>query len=275
MRNSILNKKILIIVIGLFFLVLGAFLFLSQSVFEGNKRPVENVPDNPASKICQKILQPEDAYSCLAVVNADGSFCQKIEQIEEKNLCLALADKDLFFCRKIKNQEAKKICYYELSFEVRDISYCDELEDWEKCYFSFVHKLYWQERSDEIQAEYCEKISNNAGGDMAFRNTCWALKAGDVSLCQGNEHCLSFFKQPLSFCDTTKSKGKSDCLRDRALTAKDTSICEKIDDIYFRDNCYSSYSAHILPDLSLCEKVSDKMTKNACYREYAINLSDK
>ncbi|HUV47255.1 MAG TPA: hypothetical protein VMW29_03915, partial [Candidatus Bathyarchaeia archaeon] len=137
----------------------------------------------------------------------------------------------------IQDQEPKEICYYELSFILKDISYCNELDDWEKCYFSFVHRLYWQERSDEIKAQYCEKLSKNAGGDMAFRNTCWALKAGDTSLCQENEHCLSFFPQPLSFCETTKSKGKSDCLRDRALTAKDTSICEKIDDIYFRDNC--------------------------------------
>ena len=273
MRSNILNKKTLIIVIGLFFLILAVVLlprlFGSKNQFTGT------VPDNPASKVCQKISQAEDIYSCLAVVNADSSFCQNVESVEEKNICFALADKDLSFCRKIKDQEAKEICYYELSFTVKDISYCDELDNWEKCYFSFVHRLYWQERSNEIKAQYCEKLSKNAGGDIAFKNTCWALKAGDTSLCQRNEHCLSFFQQPLSFCENTKSKGKSDCLRDRALTAKDTSICEMIDDTHYRDNCYSSYSAHIFPDLSLCEKVSDKMTKNTCYREYAVNISNK
>lgn len=274
MRSSILNKKILIIVIGLFFLALAVVL-LPRFLFGDKNRFTGTVPDNPASKICQKISQAEDVYSCLAAVNADSSFCQKVESTEEKNICFALADKNLSFCQKIKDQEAKEICYYELSFKVGNINYCDELDDWEKCYFSFVHRLYWQERSNEIKAQYCEKLSKNAGGDIAFRNTCWALKAGDASLCQGNEHCLSFFKQSLSFCENTKSKNKSDCLRDRALTAKDSSICEMIDDIYFRDNCYCSYSAHIFPDLSLCEKVSDKMAKNACYREYAINLANK
>lgn len=273
MRNSILNKKFLIIVIGLFLLV--SAIVLLPRLFGSKNQFTGTVPDNPASKVCQKISQAEDIYSCLAVVNADSSFCQNVETVEERNICFASADKDLSFCRKIKGKEPKKICYYELGFTVKDISYCDELDDWESCYFSFVHRLYWQERSDEIDAKYCEKFSNTAGGELTFRNSCWALKERDVTLCQGKEHCLSFFKQPLSFCENTKSKGKSDCLRDRALTAKDTSICEKIDDINIRDNCYSSYSAHIFPDLSLCEEVSDKMTKNACYREFAINLSDK
>jgi len=232
-----------------------------------------SIPDNPASGVCQKISQSEDIYSCLAVVNRDSSFCLKIKSDQEKNVCLALTNKDISFCQKVRDQEPKEICYYELSFVVGDIGYCDELDSWEKCYFTFVYRLYWQGRSDEIKANYCEKFGEDAGMDLAFKNSCWALKEGDPSPCQGNEHCLSFFKQPLSFCENTKSKSKADCLRDRALTAKDTSICEKIDDTDIRDNCYSSYSAHIYPDLSLCEKINDKMTKNMCYREYAINLS--
>lgn len=269
-----MNKKTLTIAIGIFFLVL-VVVFFPRFLFGDRNQLVGTVPDNPASRVCQKISQSEDVSSCLAIVNTDSSFCQRIGQVEEKNLCLALADKDISFCRKIQDQEPKEICYYELSFILKDISYCDELDNWEKCYFSFVHRLYWQERSDEIKDQYCEKLSKNAGGDMAFRNTCWALKAGDAALCQGNEHCLSFFPQLLSFCENNKSKNKSDCLRDRALTAKDASICEKITDGHYRDNCYSSYSAHIEPDLSLCEKISDQMTKNACYKEYAINISKK
>lgn len=268
-----MDRKFLYIAIGLSFLGLVVFL-LPRFIFEGKKQLSGNAPDNPASGVCQKISQPEDVYSCLAVVNSDSNFCQEIKSVEEKNVCLALTNKDISFCQKIRDQEPKEICYYELSFVVRDIGYCDELDNWEKCYFSFVHRLYWQERSDEIEAKYCEKFSEGAGIDLAFKDSCWALKEGDSTLCQGNEHCLSFFKQPLSFCENTKSKSKSDCLRDRALTARDTSICEKIDDITMRDNCYSSYSAHISPDLSLCEKISDKMTKNMCYREYAINLSN-
>jgi hypothetical protein len=272
--NRVLSKKIVIIVLGFFLLVL-VMVLLPRFLPKDKKQFTEVVPDNPASKVCQKISQPEGIYSCLGVVNSDDSFCQKIRLAEERNICFALANKDLSFCQKIKDQEAKQICYYELSFAVRDITFCDELDDWEQCYFSFIYRLYWQERSDEVRAEYCERFSEEAGIDLAFKDSCWALKERDSSLCQGNEHCLSFFPQPLSFCDNNRLKEKNDCLRDRALTAKDTSICEKIIDTNIQDRCYGSYSAHIVPDLSLCEKISDKMTKNACYRDYAINLSSE
>ena len=270
-----MNKKLLIIAIVLLLLILGIVL-VPRFLLEDEKQFTGTVPDNAVSKICQKVSgSNDDVYYCLAIVNNDTNFCQKIRGINDKDICLALAGKDISFCQKIKSQEQKENCYHVMSFALKKIDYCEELENWEQCYFSFVYQLHWQERSDEIKAEYCEKFSEDAGIDLAFKDSCWAFKERDPSLCQGNEHCLSFFEQPLSFCDNNKLKTKPDCLRDRALTAKDTSICEKIDDINMQDNCYSSYSAHIGPDLSLCEKINDRMTRNMCYIEYAINLSRK
>jgi len=236
---------------------------------------LKNVPENPADEICHKVSQPVDVYYCLAVVNQDSTFCEKIDQSEDKKICLAMAGKDLSFCQEVTDSESKQMCYQELSFKADQIDFCAGAPDPDKCYFSFIHRLYWRERSDEIQTRYCQKLSVNAGGDLAYRNTCTALKDRDPALCQGNGHCLSFFEQPLSFCENNKFKSsKADCLRDRALTAKDPSICDTItDNEYVRNNCYTSYSAHISPDLSLCEKVSDKMMKNVCYIEYAINLA--
>lgn len=248
---------------------------LPRLLFGDKNQFVKEIPDNPASKVCQKISYPEEVYSCLGIVNADSSFCQRLKSVDEKNICLALADKDISFCRKIKNQESKEVCYYELGFMLGDITYCSELDNWEQCYFSFIYRLHWQDRSDEIKAEYCEKFSEEAGLDLAFKDSCRAFKERDPSLCRGNEHCLSFFPQPLSFCDNNPLKGKDDCLRDRALTAQDSSICDTINDVHYRDNCYGSYSAHILPDLSLCEKISDEMIRNSCYKDYAINISKK
>lgn len=263
-------KKLLFLALVLGIVLVGVRLFRPS---EFGFPDTENVSNNPASKVCLKISQPGDVYHCLAVVNQDSSFCAKVGSGEDKNVCLALSNKDLSFCRKIKESEAKKICYYELSFAVDRIDYCDELEDWEKCYFSFIYRLYWRDRPDEIETGYCQKFSANAGGDLAFKDTCFALRERNSSLCRGNQHCLSFFEQPISFCENIKLKTEADCLRDRALTAKDSSLCERIDDENIRDNCYASYSAHISPDLVLCEKIIDKMTKNMCYAEYAINLS--
>lgn len=94
MRNGILNKKFLIIVIGLFFLF-SVIILLPRFLF-GNKRQfLENIPDNPASQICQKISQPEDIYSCLAVVNQNASFCRNFDEPSQKELCQGLASGDI------------------------------------------------------------------------------------------------------------------------------------------------------------------------------------
>jgi len=271
-----MKKRFLAVAIVLALLVLVGILVRRSSQSPGiNVRDLESVPENPASDICRKVSQPEDVYYCMAVVHQDPTFCEKMDPGEDKNICLAMANKDPSFCQKVMDRESKQMCYQELSFKADQIDYCAEAPDPDKCYFSFIHRLYWRGRFDEIQAEYCQKLSADAGGNLAYRVTCGALKDHDSALCQGSGHCLSFFEQPLSFCENNKFKSsKADCLRDRALTAEDSSICDTIiDNNDVQDNCYTSYSAHISPNLSLCEKVSNEMTKNMCYIEYAINLS--
>ncbi len=270
-----MKRKFLVVTIALGLLALLAIVAQRPQSPEEGSRDLENIPQNPPSQVCAKISQPGDVYHCLAVVNQDPTFCEKMGRGEDKSVCLALANKDLSLCQKIKDNETKQMCHQELSFKASQIDYCDGASDPDKCYFSFIHRLYWRGRSGEITAEYCQKLSESAGGELAFRDTCWALKNHNPTLCQGNEHCLSFFEQPLSFCINNKLKSsEDDCLRDRALTSRDPALCERIGDEEIRDRCYGSYSTHISPDLALCEKIIGKMTKNACYTEYAINLSE-
>jgi len=253
----------------------GARLF--QSPKTGIPR-TDDIPDNPASEVCLKITQPEDVYYCLAVANQDGSFCEKMDLPGQKNLCLAMAKGDVSYCRKISDPAPKKMCYYELSFATGNIDYCSEVQSGNECYDAYIHRLHWESRGNEIKAGYCEKLSADAA---VLRDCCQAFRKQDPSFCHGNKYCLSYFEQPLSFCETPfkapsgKTKDKGDCLLDRALSAKDSSLCAKIEDTEVRDICYSNYSTHIEPDLSLCEKIADEMMKNMCYAEYAINLAEK
>lgn len=271
-----MERKLLVTTAAAALLILiGAAIYRAQSL-EEDSHDFENIPQNPPSQVCTKISQPGDVYHCLAVVNQDATFCEKMGRGEDKSVCLALANKDLSVCQEIKDNETKQMCHQELSFKAGQIDYCDSASDPDQCYFSFIHRLYWRRRSAEIQDGYCQKLSANAGGNLAYRDTCWALKDRDPALCQGNEHCLSFFEQPLSFCVNNKLKSsEDDCLRDRALTSQDPALCERIGDEEIRDRCYGSYSAHIAPDLALCEKITGKMTSNACYTQYASNLAEE
>lgn len=271
MKNSILNKKTLIILVSLLLLALVIVLG-PRFLLEGKRQFVGTVPDNPASKVCQKISQPEDLYCCLAVVNQDVSFCQNFDEPDQKELCQGMAARDPSYCRKIQKSEPKKMCFYELAETTQNIDYCDEAEDKEHCYFNVVSGFYWSQQSEKIKTEYCNKFSVQSPDG----NTCFALKENDISFCdKGNAACLTFFEQPLSFCDSIKTEDKLKCIRDRAIIAKNPAICEKAVDQETKDECYFGYASHFDPKVSICEKITDEKKKNMCYSEVAIKLSRK
>jgi len=239
----------------------------------------KNISDTLINEICSKISQSGDFYYCLAVANKDAKYCQGLDMPNQKKLCQGMATEDISYCREIQESGPKKMCYYELSFAINNFNYCDEMENSNDCYFAFIHRLHWESRNDEIKPEYCEKLDDATSEELVLKNCCLAFREQDPSLCKENKYCLSFFKQPLSFCDTefrTPSgllKNRDDCLVDRAMSEKDSLICADINEDEVRDMCYSNMSTHISPDISLCEKITDEMRKNMCYTEFAINLS--
>lgn len=266
-----MTKKFLVSAIGLSFLVLGVFL-VPRFLFGNKKQLLENIPDNPASKICQKISETEDLYYCLAVVNQNAGFCQNFDEPSQKELCQGMAARDTSYCRKIQKSEPRKMCFYELAEITQNIDYCDEAEDKEQCYFNVISSLYWAQQSEKIKPEYCNKFS----AQSPDRTTCLALKENDSSYCEeGNAACLTLFEQPLSFCNTIKAEDKLKCIRDRAILAKNPAICEKADNQEVRDECYFGYASHFDPKVSLCEKIIGETKRNMCYVEVAIKLSNK
>jgi len=278
MRKS--SIIILLIILAVAFAT-ALFFYLGREREGSPSLDLKDIPDTPINKICLKISLPDDLYYCLAVANQDMSFCEYLDLPNQRKLCQGMAARDISYCREIQEPGPKKMCYYELSFATGNFNYCDEADDPNDCYFAFIHRLHWESRANEIKAEYCEKLSDDTPGGLVLKNCCLAFRAQDPSLCEGNKYCLSYFKQPLSFCDAEFQtpgglfKYKDDCLMDRAMSEKDPSICAKIGDDEVRDICYGNISTHISPDLSLCEKVSNEMRRNMCYTEVAINLAQK
>jgi len=277
-----MKTKILIILIILAVVLVAVLFFYPRKEREGlSSFNLKNIPATSINEICLKISQSDDSYYCLAVANKDAKYCQNLDMPEERKLCQGMATENVSYCREIQEPEPKKMCYYELSFATGNFNYCDEAEDPNDCYFAFIHRLHWESRNDEIKPEYCEKLSDNTPGELVLKNCCQAFRKEDSSLCQGNKYCLSYFKQPLSFCENefkTPSgmiKNKDDCLMDRAMSEKDSSICAKINDDEVRDMCYGNMLTHISHDVPLCEKITDEMRRNMCYAEYAIYLTQE
>jgi len=273
-----MKKKILLAVFLVLVIAVSIFFYLGKKRNGSPSLISKKIPDTPINKICLKISKPDDLYYCLAVANKDVKYCRNLDIPEERKLCQGMAEEDVSYCREIQEAGPKKMCYYELGFAIDNFNYCDEAEDVSDCYFAFIHRLHWESRADEIKAEYCEKLNGNTPSELVLRKCCQAFRAQDPSLCQGNKYCLSYFKQPLSFCEIEfkapngKTKNKDDCLMDRAMSGKDSSLCAKIDDDETRDICYGNFSTHISPDASLCEKITDEMRRNMCYAEVAISI---
>ena len=240
--------------------------------------------DTPSEVICKRLplakqLSQIDEYYCLAAVNHDPEICQQIkvdsgdeEDEANKNLCFAVAGKDSSYYRKMTDPLAKHVCYYQTAVVSENINICDEIDYDEnerlQCYFTFVSNLYWWDRSDEIKTEYCNKFP----ADQPDRNTCLAFKARDISFSNNNVNCLTFFEQPMSFC-TGKGSVLEDCIRDRAMSSKDASICEQLSGEK-RDDCLGDFCTHIKLDIAICDKITDVMEKQSRYVEIAINLAE-
>jgi len=275
-----MKKKISLIIFLVLAFAVFVFFYLGEKRGGSLSHELKDVPRTPINEICLKLSHADNIYYCLAAVNRDESYCQYSRMSAERKLCQAMAARDVSYCREIKEEEPKRVCYYEVGFLTDGFDSCKETENPNQCRFSFVYRLHWESRADEIKAEYCNKFDENVSGGRIFKNCCLAFKEQDPSLCQGNRYCLSFFKQPLSFCDSKfelpggGAASKDECLLHRALSDKDSSMCANIESEEGRDGCYADMSTHISTDLSFCDKVVNGMIKDMCYTEAAIYFSE-
>jgi len=127
--------------------------------------------------------------------------------------------------------------------------------------------LYWEGKSDKITTEHCNKLPSGSQS----KDSCLAQKEGDVSLCKNDINCLTFFEQPMSFCEG-RGKVLESCIRDRAMVNKDISICEQLSGEK-RDDCFGDFAGHITQDILTCDKIVDDFMRNTCYKDVAIQSS--
>ncbi len=255
-----------------------------------------DVLKNLSNSICNQIplsseMGLDDRYYCLAVVNDNSNFCENmlndteepgiLEESEDLNdktpyyLCFAISGKDSSYCKLISREDAKKTCYNVLAQTSGNINFCTDIDydpnDKQQCYFNFVNALYWEDKSEEITTDDCDKVGMNGGS--LDQTTCLAFQERDVSICGSNKNCLTFFPQEMSFCDGATFKDEEECIRDRAMVNEDISICGTLSEQTRRDDCYGDFSSHIQPSTAICDKIIDVQRRQGCYIDAAINLA--
>lgn len=257
---------VFIVIIGISYFLL--FPKLSKTkINNGLSRPV----NNPANQVCAQIAKKERRNHCLAIVNKDTNLCNKVSE-DDQMACRAIVENEPELCLKAEMPIQKKTCIYQVARVNDNINSCDFAEDRKDCIGSYLAGLYWDKKFDLMDQKYCDIFSN---GD---KNWCLALVTQDKSVCGNNPACLSLFVQPLSFCDNQQmSKSKGECLRDRAMSQADPTICDLINDESDKDHCFFNIVGHINPDISFCQKISDPELEQECLSNAAVKtlLSEK
>jgi len=257
------NKaKFAVLVISGLILVSVVYLLIVSS---SNKDGVV-IPDNPPSQACAQIAKKEAQYNCLAIVNKDRDLCSKTSE-DGVLACQAIVENNPELCTNVEPPVQKKTCVNEVARVNDNIASCDFADDKKDCVGSYLAGLYWDQKYNLMDKKYCEVFPE---GD---KDWCLALVTQDKSVCGNNPACLSLFIQPLSFCDNQQmSKSKGECLRDRAMSQRDPSICGLIDNTNDRNRCYFNIVGHINPDTSFCSKISDRQLRQECLANAAVKL---
>ncbi|MDD5417628.1 MAG: hypothetical protein PHW96_01935 [Candidatus Nanoarchaeia archaeon] len=254
-------------------LLLIVFFSMNYEPDDGIIPELENitVPDTPSNQLCKQLPLSEqlpygNRYYCLALINNDNRFCEGVREENEYLICMALADKDSSYCKQLSD-ESRHVCYYQLAVSSENASFCSDIDysqhEKEQCYFNFMSNLYSWNKSEEIKTEYCDKL------DTPDKYTCLALKERNITMCNNNPHCLTFFIQDISFCDEYPEI--ESCMKDRAKTDKDVSICELLPQPE-RDICIGAYCTHTELNKTICDAIEDLKEKQERYIELAVNL---
>lgn len=252
----------------IFLIILGTILISIIILFILSKSDNSTVifPDNPSGRACAQITQKQRQYNCLAIVNKDKDLCNKTAE-DGILACQAIVENNPKLCADVKPSVQKKVCINEVARVNDNITSCNFSDDKKDCVGSYLAGLYWDRKYNLMDKKYCEVFPD---GD---KDWCLALVTQEKSVCGNNSACLSLFIQPLSFCDNQQmSKSKGECLRDRAMTQKDPTICGLIKDTNDRNRCYFNIVGHINPDISICSKISDSELKQECFSNAAIKI---
>lgn len=260
------KRTVKFIIIGVFVLVGILTVILIPSVFSKPDGGSVTIPDNPPDRACAQIVKKQMQYNCLAIVNKDSNLCNKTAK-DGVLACRAIVENNPELCTKVKPVIQKKTCINEVARVNDNINSCNFSDDKKDCVGSYLAGLYWDGKYNLMDKKYCDIFSDDS------KNWCLALVTQNRSVCGKNSACLSLFIQPLSFCDNLQmSKSKGECLRDRAMSQKDPTICELIENTNDRNRCYFNIVGHINPDISFCSKISDPELKQECFANAAVKL---
>lgn len=165
--------------------------------------------------------------------NSDAYKIKNAESFWNKTVSDAIKQKDSSICEKMDDEKLRNYfsprfaCYINVARSLKDSSICEQSNEPNTCYVEIVSEL--KDKS------ICEKIIN-LDIKLDIKSECYdrlARATLDESFCN------------LITSNYLKMEGfdlVDNCLLDIAIKKKDKSICEKINDTFFKKTCLSNFN---------------------------------
>lgn len=208
---------------------------LSPLAKDGCLRDIAAVSCNKT--LCETIsrLTDYDRLSCIAVTRGDETVCDLIGEPEKSVKCAALAEYNASLCDRLKSHNERRDCIRDIAEITGDVDLCEHL----------VEK--------GVQAN-------------AVRDCVEAAVEG--------KRCKATYTVSDIDCYTEAEDVDRDwCLRYRALSFGDPSICNDIRELWVRDECINHFA---LKDQvpGLCEKIVESDKRQICFLKLSRQLDD-
>lgn len=246
----------------------GAYLELSK----------EDISEDICEKIDSTFLK-DDCFTKIAEEKQDAYACERIskENVDTKNYCFAVAGVDSKFCEKIQ-ESTKNSCFLWIARKKKDSSICMKVDSLylNTCYNSVAvaamdpliceslnpdprNGCYFNVATAKQDSAVCDKISA-VQGDLGYVSQEFAEDM--------KNNCYAHSMKDSSYCEKFENiESKNYCYYKIATENSNPLICDKITDS--KDSCYY-FIAKKETDFSICEKIENVKTKNSCYVRVGI-----
>ena len=212
-----------------------------------------------------------------AIHAGDTGLCDRLSSADMKYWCVANITKDLSVCDKIISGDVQMSCYSDFVKAQKNISICDRItlaNLRSVCYddYAIAHDM----------PELCEKQVDPDSKDSCYmdvsRQNFDAAACGKVTL-QSKEYCYTLAamgRKDYKLCDLIPKESWEEfgwgCYETAALAADDRSVCDRIPaGRPEKGICYAS----LAKDPSLCVKVSNAIYRENCYMRLARLTGDE
>jgi len=193
-------------------------------------------------KVCEEIPAPtkspvrNSCYFTVAVKTKNQSVCENIENLGtyddiDKNYCKALASRDISFCKEIPSEDFKEYCNRNLLMDTA---------------------------AKTGNLTICEQLGVE---HLDYKNSCYIK--------------VALFSNDEKICDNIPTNeilaNKIANIECKAMVKEDSSVCEVLDSVVNRDNCFNKV-AYVKQDISICDKIERYFIKQECVDEIFVGI---